>query len=62
MSPAISRSGKFRRPQSIHIHKLLPVPAGRIGRGDERRIVLGDEPESGVRPTFSGASRATMVT
>ena len=31
---------------AIHTHKLLRVAAGRIGRGDERRIVLEDEPES----------------
>jgi hypothetical protein len=33
----------------------------RIGRVNDARILLEDEPESDAGPTFSGACRGTMV-
>jgi hypothetical protein len=42
--------------------KVTNGSANRIGRGNDARILLEDEPESDAGPTFSGACRETMVT
>jgi hypothetical protein len=44
-----------------HALKVAQAPAARIGRRDEARIVLEDDDESGVRPTFSSSRPETMV-
>jgi hypothetical protein len=41
--------------------KVTHGPARRIGRVNDARILLEDDPESGLRPTFSQSTRATMV-
>jgi hypothetical protein len=41
--------------------KVAQAPANRIGRWDDARILLEDEPESGLRATLSEFRRETMV-
>jgi len=41
--------------------KVAQASEKSIGRGDDARILLEDDPESGVRPTLSGSARETMV-